>query len=738
MAGNRQVFEQAMRRGTNFAWDKQWDKAIAEYRRAVSEFPEEAPAYVALGQALVQAGRVGDALEVYQRAARLTPDDPSAVARVAELQEQLGDVAGAARTWLHAADLHLRRKAVDSAVIVWQHLEKVAPDNESAHERLAKAYTGMGQTRKAVREYLALAAIYQQKDQEEQATAVCQSALELDPRNSAVLTAIEALQHGHLLSELIKQEPTELLYTTSEAVSEKRESTFSPVETTRQKALTELAGSLLEDSGFGDMELTALMMQGIDCQTRGDVDGAIDNYEKAIGGGIDHAAAHFSLGLLYQETLRFEEAIEQFQQAVRDPEYALGAHFALGECLRALGHLDEALMHFIEVLKQADLSTVGPEKADELRQTYDALARSYADNDGREPVVAFVNSLVEFLSGERWEERLFEIRQKVDRLGEGRAISLAEILILPKHERVLASMVESQECFERGLFNSAAEQCLGAIEYAPHYLPLHLYLARLLMQTNQVEKAISKLLFVADTYAARDEIDQALKLYEQVLSNAPMELDVRRKLILLLQEHDMIEQALEHLLALADAHYELAQIEASREQYEEALGLASRVADSSKWTARILHRLGDIDVHRLDWRGAIEVYLQLKDAVPEDVRARQNLVELYLNLQRRNEAVTELDQLIELYRGQDELQKALDTVEALAETRPEALALHKRAAQLCIETGDKEGGIAHLDAMGESQLQAGRIQEAVATIRAIIALGPKNVDAYRQLLEQIT
>jgi Flp pilus assembly protein TadD len=66
------------------------------------------------------------------------------------------------------------------------------------------------------------------------------------------------------------------------------------------------------------------------------------------------------------------------------------------------------------------------------------------------------------------------------------------------------------------------------------------------------------------------------------------------------------------------------------------------------------------------------------------------------------------------------------------------LELHKRAAQLCVEAGHKEGAITHLDAMGELQLQEGRVQEAVATIKAIIALSPENTDAYRRLLEQIT
>jgi Flp pilus assembly protein TadD len=81
--------------------------------------------------------------------------------------------------------------------------------------------------------------------------------------------------------------------------------------------------------------------------------------------------------------------------------------------------------------------------------------------------------------------------------------------------------------------------------------------------------------------------------------------------------------------------------------------------------------------------------------------------------------------------------KALDVLEELAETHPDELEVHKRAAQLCMETGNKNGAVVHLDAMGELQLQTGHLQEAEATIKAIIALKPENVEAYRQLLEQI-
>jgi hypothetical protein len=39
--------------------------------------------------------------------------------------------------------------------------------------------------------------------------------------------------------------------------------------------------------------------------------------------------------------------------------------------------------------------------------------------------------------------------------------------------------------------------------------------------------------------------------------------------------------------------------------------------------------------------------------------------------------------------------------------------------------------------MGELHLQNGQVRAAAATIKAIIALGPDNIDAYRDLLEQI-
>ncbi|MCZ7546996.1 MAG: tetratricopeptide repeat protein [Anaerolineae bacterium] len=65
-----------MNDGAQAAWDQQWDHAIDAYGRAVVEFPEDPTAHISLGLALLQAGRLEHALQVYSRAHQLAPDDP--------------------------------------------------------------------------------------------------------------------------------------------------------------------------------------------------------------------------------------------------------------------------------------------------------------------------------------------------------------------------------------------------------------------------------------------------------------------------------------------------------------------------------------------------------------------------------------------------------------------------------------------------------------------------------------
>lgn len=767
MAGNRQVFEQAMQRAADYAWDRQWGKAIGEYMKALTEFPDDVVALSGIGLALLEMGQLNKALSVYQRAAKLSPGDPAILNRMADVLDRMKRKNDAAAVYMMAAEAHLRQRSVEQAIECWQQVVRLFPGHLQAHQSLAKAYAGQGQTEQAVREFIILAALHQRQGEIEQAREQCQSALKLDARNAEAKRALHDLEHNQPIRvQLDTGVPAkeEALFEEEMAVStaEEGESSTSPADQARQRALSELAEAFFEEveeeeipsaelsdftrggrralaeAEMSKAQLDALIGQAIDHQMHGRVEEAIDAYRRAIEGGVNTPAAHFNLGLLYQEKMRFDEAIVHLAEAMHDPDYALGARFALGQCYRAQGKIDEALEHFIEVLKIVDLQTVQRDQVDDLIQVYESLTSGFVAKGSPEEAEHFANALVEFLSSKGWKDKVIEARRRLDSVTEeGMTMSLVEMLGVPGSEEILSAMSITQEYLRRNMLFTAMEECFWAIQRAPFYLPLHMRLAEILLHENRVEVAAAKYLTVADVYQTRGDFQQAIRVYKKILRLTPMDVSVRARLIDLLVSHGQIDQALEHYMAMSDAYYQLAQVNKALEKYNEALRLAPRGSPERGWQTQILHHIGDIEMQRLNWRQAARVYEQIKSIAPQDERARIYLVDLYFKLKERQKALSEMDELIALYQEQGKPDKVLAALENTIALRPDELALRQRLAQAYVRQGKKAEAIAVLDALGKKQLDVGLKAQAARTIQAIIALEPPNPEAYRKLLAQI-
>ena len=63
------------------------------------------------------------------------------------------------------------------------------------------------------------------------------------------------------------------------------------------------------------------------------------------------AEAHFNLGIAYGQNDHMNEAVAEFQAAVRTKPDNVGAHFNLGSALARLGRYDEAIAEFSEALR---------------------------------------------------------------------------------------------------------------------------------------------------------------------------------------------------------------------------------------------------------------------------------------------------------------------------------------------------------------------------------------------------
>lgn len=753
MAGNRRAFDALMKRAASLAWDKKWSRAIEEYDKALAEFPDDVAALTGLGLAYAETKQLEKALATYQKAAPLAPDNPEVIQRVAQVRERLAQWPEAARHYLQAAEAYLRLRDVSHAIESWCKAAMLDPENIEAHRNLARAYQNRNENRRAARHHMIMARILARRDETAAALDHSRLAVELDPYNAEAQGILEALQKRQplpdgptarlqpdaegkrTLDSFIVFEDIEL-ETGPLVLDEER---ASPADMLREHSLEQVAGAVFDDDATPEkMRAYLLLGQAADFQTRGLGDRAIDAYTSAIRLGAGTPAVHFNIGLLYQQKGDFARAIEHMGQAQTDTEYALGVQFAVGQSYYNWGKMAEALKNLLNVLLAVDAETVTPEQQSRLEAAYDQLYRQYTNQANVQVTQQLVEAIISFLSLKGWGQRLVQAREQLNSLAGGNlVVTLAEMLTEPSAETAMVAMTQIERYLHRGMVFTALEECFWSIQQAPYYLPLHLRLADIMIGEGKIEEAVQKYTAVAETYKTRGNLERAVAIYCKALETAPMDIQVRERLVEILIEGRAFDQAIEQYIAMADAYYQLAQTDQSIAMYNRALEYASMADPTRHWEANILHRVGDIHTQRVDWREAIKAYRRIKHLDAEDAKARTQLIDLCFKTAQSDQALNELDELVAFYRSKKEPQKLLGTLQEIASSRPKELALHMRLAKIYLELQLKREAIAALDIVGELQLEAGMTQEAVRTIQAIIRLQPDNLLGYQQLLSQL-
>lgn len=391
MADNQTRYEEALRRGQAYNAAEHWRRAFHMFHAALEIVPQAPEAYAGLGEACFGLRMLDHALESYKMAARYSRGDLRYLEKVADLQERLGLLSEAAKTYMAAGELQLRQRQLEQSVFNWERAVRLEPALLGAHRRLAMVHQRQDNVRGAVRECLAIARILQDRGQRGQALKMCHAALRLDPGNEDALMAIKLVQEGAAAvgeeeparEEAVTPESPEaevafeeaprvpaveqLELTEEEHEREEMADTVrqiatvfeeerrqwqqkqqpqapaDPLALATQRAQNELAEEIFRDEegeadlygvgpeGLSKLERDALIGQGMDFQSRGDVANAIACYEKAVAGGLRLPAAFFTLGLLYLQAGKRRHARAAFLQAGRDHDYRAPAKLAMAE-----------------------------------------------------------------------------------------------------------------------------------------------------------------------------------------------------------------------------------------------------------------------------------------------------------------------------------------------------------------------------------------------------------------------
>lgn len=760
---SRATFAEAMRAGAEAAWDGDWERAIAAYQQAVTLSPRDMNALMALGLAYFNAGRLEAALETYQRAREVAPEHATVLERLGDTYERLGRMEAAVEAYLAAANSYLHEpERTQMAVVCWRNVIRICPAHLQAHVHLFQHYRQAGHIEEAIAECLTLARLYQEKGHQETAVRLCRYALHLAPRNADVRRQVEHLLGG----KTVEARPEPGLETTRsqevketapvdevlldaprlidiEVLAASSEDFLAPIVAARQQALTELAQCVFDEqvenaSGsevtHGRSRPASWIGRAIDYQARGEIQEALSAYERALSAGANYAGLRFNLGLLYLEQGRLDDAIAQFKQVGVATPYRLASALALEECYRAKGQTDLALECLVHAVETADLTLAQPARIEELQRIYLSLFSSWT---GGAPVDG--DTVRRFFALPGWEERARRLRELLDWIAQdGPAITLLEVLVAPEGEQVITLMTQTREYAERRLFYTAMEECFYAIQKAPTVLPVHRLLARLLEETGRKEDALAKLVAVADTYQVRGDVEQAVALLQYVLRRTPMDTAVRSRLAALFASHGRTDEALEQYMALAENYYQMAQLDQACEAYQTALRIAPLGDPEQRWEVKILHRLGDLHLQRVEWKQAIAVYERIRDLAPEDEAAHLTLVRLYYHMDYPERAAAELDTLLGELRRKGRVERAIAVLEELVQEHQTDMGIVARLARAYLSAGLRGKAIGLLDRVGRLQLRAGRYREAVMALKALIALNPPNAAEYQRVLERLS
>jgi tetratricopeptide (TPR) repeat protein len=142
-------------------------------------------------------------------------------------------------------------------------------------------------------------------------------------------------------------------------------------------------------------------------------------------------------------------------------------------------------------------------------------------------------------------------------------------------------------------------------------------------------------------------------------------------------------------------------------------------------------------MQRLDWRQALRVYEQLRTLSPGDQTSRKRLIELNVNLGKRGQASTELENYISYLSSIAKESDAVLFLETLVADNEDLALARVRLAELYQQVNRNQDAIAQWDKVAEIMVERGELERAKEAVRAILVLNPPNAEQYRLALQKL-
>jgi tetratricopeptide (TPR) repeat protein len=205
-------------------------QAILEYQQILKNEPKDQVTLMTLGDLFVRQGDTFQALEyferlakiflndgfttkaiaIYKKVAKLAPEESRPLERLAELYVQQGVLSEARPLYLHLAEMQLKAGRQPQAVLLLRKLLEAEPDNLRVQIRLAELHLSMGQQEESIETFHGAMQKLHEQGEHTEAIRLADRILQLDPSHQptfqlkvrALSAAGKAVEAGNLLETL--------------------------------------------------------------------------------------------------------------------------------------------------------------------------------------------------------------------------------------------------------------------------------------------------------------------------------------------------------------------------------------------------------------------------------------------------------------------------------------------------------------------------------------------------------
>ncbi|HEX2451280.1 MAG TPA: tetratricopeptide repeat protein [Gemmatimonadales bacterium] len=357
------------------------------------------PAETAPGDA-VETAAAGAAIAELEQAVADRPDDGGAHRALAEELLRVGDTARAREELEFAAHGYETAERWDEASEVVGLLVTLTPADIRNHQKLVEFAYRSGNKPRLIEAYLALAEALVELGEREKAHAVYQRVVDHEPEDERAQSALRMLDAPGVDLDPIVEPPVE-----------PPPAEPPPRQASRSGEFVDL-GSLVMDDGAAPRRDTRMRVEGLP-----PTEDEQRNFEETLAAfkrGIEENVeledyhTHYDLGVAFKEMGLLDEAIAEFQKALRATEGRLRTAEALGTAFFDKGQFGVAenlLRRAVETLAGADEEKIG--------LLYWLGRAREAQGKNTEAVGAYERALAVDI-------RFMDIGERVQRLGAGR------------------------------------------------------------------------------------------------------------------------------------------------------------------------------------------------------------------------------------------------------------------------------------------------------------------------------